>query len=837
MRIPANTYRLQLQKDFTFDDAAQVLPYLKRLGVDWIYLSPILKAEPGSNHGYDVVDHTKVDDERGGREAFARLAERAHEMGFGVLVDIVPNHVGVATPHINGWWWDVLTHGQASQYASFFDVDWAAGGGKLVIPVLGDESGEGLEVVGDQLHYYENRYPIAPGTTEGLDAEASDYALSVHERQNYRLVHWKLADTDLNYRRFFAVNTLAAIRVEDTTVFNASHVEIESWFQEGLADGLRIDHPDGLYDPSGYLEGLSALTGDAYLLVEKITEPGEQLPTEWRTAGTTGYDMLATIDRLFVDPAGEQALDAIDAELRAQTEMGEAPTWADLIHDTKRGIATGILGSETLRLARELGQANDDNTIDALSEILASFPVYRSYLPEGSSAPLMVAAGDAAARRPELEPTISALVKRLADPSEPAARRLQQTSGMVMAKGVEDTAFYRYTRLTSLTEVGADPSIFATDTAEFHRVQAERVGRWERAMTTLSTHDTKRGEDVRARISTIAEIPGEWAEALRGIRATPNGSTGDGPFDNLLWQAIVGAWPLSRERAHAYVEKASREAGNSTTWTAPDEAFEERMHAAVDAAFDDETVTELVTSFVARVNDAGRSNALAAKLVQVTSVGVPDVYQGTELWEDSLVDPDNRRLIDYDAHVATLDRLDALEPGTVPAVDDDGLAKLLVTQRALTLTRDRADLFTGYAPVTVSGPAAAHLVAFDRGGAITLATRLPIGLAARGGWEGTTVALPEGRWRDALSGRPIGSGEVTAAEILTALPVALLVRDEGDSGAGAGADASAGNARAAASEPAGFEHGADGSVEADVEHAPDHTPTDTFAQPDAEGTS
>jgi (1->4)-alpha-D-glucan 1-alpha-D-glucosylmutase len=757
--IPVSTYRLQIRSSLDLQYAAGLIDYLKALGADWVYLSPLLRAAEGSDHGYDVVDHSEIDPVRGGAEGLDALSAAARDAGLGVLVDIVPNHMGVATPAENGWWWDLLEKGRDSRYAEAFDVDWDFAP-KVRIPVLGgapSESGEptpGLSIVDGQLDYYGTRYPIRPGTEGGTPDE-------VHARQRYELVHWKRADGELNYRRFFAVNTLAAIRVEVPWVFDESHAEIGRWFRDRLIDGLRVDHPDGLLDPGAYLDDLARLTGSSYVLVEKILEGDEVLPAHWQAAGTTGYDALADIDRILVDPAGRAPLDALDADQR-----GERADWADMIHGTKRAIADGILHSEIQRLARLTPEIPD--AADGFAELAACFPVYRSYLPHGLEH-LEHAAADAARRRPDLTATIDALVAVLRDPSHLAAQRFQQTTGMVMAKGVEDTAFYRYTRLASLTEVGADPAEFAIDLEEFHRRQELRHGAFPASMTTMSTHDTKRGEDVRARIDVLSEVPDEWRSAVERLRTLA--PMGDGPFENLLWESIVGAWPASAERLHAYAEKASREAGTSTTWTEPDEAFESRMHSAIDRLFEPGELADALTAIVELVRMPGWSNSLSAKLIQLTAPGVPDVYQGSELWETSLVDPDNRRRVDFEERRAMLAEIDA---GALPDIDGSGAAKLLVTSRALRLRRDQPELFTRYVPLTVVGDAAEHLVAFDRGGAVTLATRLPVGLQRRGGWGDTTVLLPGRDTTDWITGSTYAGGELPVADLLARYPVALL---------------------------------------------------------------
>lgn len=773
---PRSTYRLQIRQSFPLGDAAALSDYLDALGVDWVYFSPLLTATEGSDHGYDVVDPGSVDPARGGRAGLETAARAFHDVGMGVLVDIVPNHVGVQQPEQNPWWWDLLAHGRESRYAEAFDIDWEAGGGKVRLPVLGeplaDAAASGaLRVEGGELRYYGHRYPLAPGSAEGADD-----VLAVHGRQHYELMDWRREAGDLNYRRFFGVSSLAAIRVEDPAVFDEAHAEVGRWFQEGLVDGLRVDHPDGLRAPEAYLERLAELTGDAYVLIEKILEPGEVLPQFFATDGTTGYDALAEIDRVLVDPAGERPLDELDAQLRASTGLPAAVPWEELIAGTKRSIADGILRSEVRRLARELEVADDAAAEDALAELLARFPVYRSYLP-AEAEQLAIAARAAHAHRPDLAAALDRMLPALRDPRHPAAQRFQQTSGMVMAKGVEDTAFYRATRLGTLTEVGADPSIFSLSIDEFHGAQARRQAMWPIAMTTLSTHDTKRGEDVRARLSVLAEIPERWAEVLHELRDAA--TSGHGPFDALLWQAIIGAWPASRERLHAYAEKAAREAGEATGWLAPVEAFEARMHALVDAAFDDAGAAALIAAFVSEIEGAGWSNSLSAKVLQLAGPGVPDVYQGSELWEQSLVDPDNRRPVDFAARRAILARIDA---GEQPLVDATGAAKLLVTSRTLRLRRDRPDLFTRYTPATVVGSARQHALAVDRGGALVVAARLPVGLARRAAatgspWGDTTLLRHAGPTVDAFTGR-VFRGAIRLEDLLDTYPVALLVPEE-----------------------------------------------------------
>ncbi|MGY1616827.1 malto-oligosyltrehalose synthase [Geodermatophilus sp. SYSU D00691] len=771
--VPSATYRLQVHAGFTLDDAAAVAGYLADLGVTHAYASPLLRSAEGSNHGYDTVDHAHVDEARGGQAGFDRFVEALHEHGLGLVLDLVPNHMGVADPAAAPWWWDVLQHGRDSAHAGAFDIDWEFGGGKVRIPVLGSpDDVDKLEVVGGtgegstdgELRYYDNRFPIAPGTGDGTPKE-------VHARQHYELVDWRRADDELNYRRFFAINTLAGLRVEDPAIFDATHELVLRFVGEGKVDGLRIDHPDGLADPKGYLERLADASGGRWTVVEKILEPGEELPESWATAGTTGYDALAEVDDVLVDPAGEAALTALDTEL-----AGRPVDYAQLVHDCKREVTDGMLGSEVARLQRVVGDlqgVDGEQVREALAELLASFPVYRSYLPDGREH-LDATVAAVRDRRPDLVTAVDALHPLLAQAGTEAATRFEQTSGPVMAKGVEDSAYYRWARFVALNEVGGDPARFGSTVEEFHEAQVRRQERRPASMTTLSTHDTKRSEDVRARLAVLAEIPTEWADTVRWLLSRH--PLADRSLAHLVWQNLVGAWPLSRERAHAYVEKAAREAGTSTTWTDPVQEFEEQLHALVDAAYDDEAVAARIHKFVERIAPFGRSNSLSQKLLQLTMPGVPDVYQGTELWDLSLVDPDNRRPVDYDRRRSLLAALDA---GQLPLLDDGGAAKLLVVSRTLRARRDDPGWFAGYEPVAASGTAADHVVAFDRGGAVTVATRLPVALAAAGGWGDTALQLPTGAWRDVLTGTRVVSAADGAplGEVLGRLPVALLARD------------------------------------------------------------
>lgn len=775
-----STYRFQLRGDrFTLRDATSLVPYLAELGVSHVYLSPILTASEGSTHGYDVTDPRTVSEALGGRAALEELVSEARSHGLGVVVDIVPNHLGVATAHENPFWWDVLKFGRASQYASYFDIDWA-GAERVALPVLGDDADvnelsvdrSGDEVV---LAYYDNRYPVDPSTDDG-----SDDAKALHDKQSYELVGWRSGR--IGYRRFFSVSDLAGLRQEDPAVFDATHAEVRSWFDDGLVDGVRVDHPDGLTAPAEYLSRLRGVVGpDSWLVIEKILTADEPLDVTLPVDGTTGYDALADLGGVFVDPTGESALTQLSLDTTG--DAGDA-SW---VHQAERAIkedtARTQLAPEVRRLvaaiARDTGLDFDhDLAMDAVTAVVARMPVYRSdYAPLAGMLPRLL--GDVAVDRPDLVPGLEILAAAVSTSGE-ASGRLQQVAGAVMAKSVEDCMFYRTSRLVSLQEVGGDPSRFGRSVAEFHLRLSERARLWPRAMTTLSTHDTKRGEDVRARIGILSQTPDLWRSCLADWEAeapSPNGPTG-----LFLWQNIIGTWPADgvvtdeyRERLHAYAEKAIREAGSFTGWNDVDEDFESAVHSWIDTVLDG-PVASSVTSFVSQIAPHAWTDALGQKLLHIAGPGIPDIYQGTELWEDSLVDPDNRRDVDYTTRRALLDT-----SGT-PALDATGAAKFHVTRAAARLRRERPSSFVGggYSPVFATGTAADHVVAFGRGPAaedydvLAIATRLSLGLVEPG-WGDTALELPDGTWTDVLTGRSV-SGTVAVGELLADLPVALLTR-------------------------------------------------------------
>ena len=770
MTAPASTYRVQLGPGLTFSGAAELIPYLRDLGVGAMYTSPVLAAVPGSTHGYDVVDPTRLNPGLGGDRGFADLACRLREAGLGLVIDIVPNHMGVALPAANPTWWDVLGLGRASPFARFYDIDWDRA--PIMVPVLADAAAVAdLAIIDGQLAYHDLRFPLAPGTEGGTPQQ-------VHERQHYRLTDWHRADSELNYRRFFEVTTLAAVRVEDPVVFRATHERVLRCVADGLVTGLRVDHPDGLADPGAYFRRLAAAAPSAWLVVEKILGANERLPALWPVAGTTGYDALRLVSGLFVDTGGEPAVTAFAAAECGPQDLRQ------MEHDAKQWVAEHILLAEVRRIARAArrclpaGQSEPGQIEPAVAELLASFSVYRSYLADDEADALQAAAAEASRRAPGLAAVIGPLARQMtADPGGELAERVQQTAAMVMAKGVEDTVFYRYNRFIALNEVGGDPGRFGVTPEEFHwRVGKVAAGDHPRSMTALSTHDTKRSEDVRARLAVLSELPDEFAAAVR--RWSARARLPEPTLNLLAWQSLVGAWPISQERLVRYLEKASREAKIATSWTEPNAEFDAAVAAWPKIVLTDGELAADVEAFVTQVRDAGWSNALGQKLVQLAMPGVPDLYQGSELWDLFLVDPDNRRPVDFDRRRDLLTRIDG---GWLPGLDDSGAAKLLIVTRALRLRRDRPELFGGsYEPLPAQGPAADHLFAFARGGGhlVAVATRLPVTLQRAGGWRGTTLPTGPGPWTDVLTGQPVPSGWVAAEDLLQRYPVALLVRGD-----------------------------------------------------------
>lgn len=791
---PTATYRLQLQPGFPFAAAERAVPYLADLGVSHLHLSPVLEAVPGSTHGYDVVDHSRVREELGGEEGLRALSRTAVAHGLGLVLDIVPNHMAVPTPErLNAPLWQVLRDGPGSPFARWFDIDWAAQGGKVLLPVLGGRLGDELgsltvDAAQGALRYHDHVFPLRPGT-EGLPLP------ELLAAQHYRLAWWRLARTDLNYRRFFTIAQLIGVRVEEPEVFEATHATVLRLLDEGVVHGLRIDHPDGLADPAGYLRRLAERGGGRWTVVEKILAGAERLPADWACAGTTGYDALRRIDGLFVDPAGAAELIVGYQEAgRAAPDLGGE--WAPTVRRAAYQVVTDELAAEVERLGRTAdricaaaGPALADHAPwalrAALRELLVRLPVYRPYAGSAVSAALVEAAAELARRaftvpaEAHAVDVVRDLALRRLEPGavseadgrerEDFAVRFAQTASALHAKAVEDTAFYRYVPLLSLNEVGGDPGCPGTSPAAFHDFCARLQRDWPGTSTALTTHDTKRSAEVRARTAVLAEMPDAWREVLAELTAQARVRAPDPQAEYLVWQTALGLGEADRERLTAAVLKAVREAKVHTSWTEQDSAYEEAVAAFV-AAGPCGPPGRALAAFHRAIDEHARVNSLGAALLHLTMPGVPDVYQDTEGAYAALVDPDNR-------HPARPrpDLLAELDTGRPPKGLDEEKRRL--TAVTLRLRRERPEWFgasAGYEPLAARGEAAEHCVAFCRAGrVVTAVTRLPYGLQRAGGWRGTRLELPPGRWRDVLTGRETG-GPVRLAELFDAGPVALL---------------------------------------------------------------
>lgn len=817
-RIPVSTYRLQLTSDFTFADAREVLPYLVALGVTDVYLSPILQAVPGSRHGYDVVDHTRVSADLGGRDGFEEFSVDAHEQGLHVIVDIVPNHMAVPTPvWLNHALWSVLKHGPESGFSRWFDIE---PDDQVLMPVLGARIGQVLARgelsvdhmvvptepdLGEQpvLRYFDHVFPVVEGT------ESLPLAVLL-ERQHYRLAHWKVGDEELNYRRFFDVDTLAGIRVERPEVFDATHELLLDLFEAGFIDGFRVDHPDGLADPRGYFRRLSERTGGAWIAAEKILDSDEHLPGDWAVAGTTGYDTSWRIHALQVNAGAAMPMGAVMQEV-----AGDSPSSLHtVVRDAKEQVIATSLAAEVRRVATlvwDICQGDlrlRDHTLRGILQCLRALVVemdrYRAYVVPGTPTPQASRDVVMAARAraldtlddPDLEDTLDVIIALvLGDEIGSAglstsdgrrsevAVRFQQLCGAVMAKGVEDTAFYRWTHLVSLTEVGGSPADFGMDPDSFHAFESILQTTWPATMTAGTTHDSKRSEDVRARLAALTDYPVEWAalvQQLRFVSAPHRPLRLDGRTENLLWQTLAATWsesdPMTVPRLREYLTKAVREQKSWTSWTAPDVEREDELMSLATLCLADPEVVALMDQWSALTAGAQRTCILVSKALQLTVPGVADVYQGSEVTRTSLVDPDNRRPVDFGALATMLDQVRAGQ------LDDLDAEKMRLTTAILHLRQREHWAFVSpeaaYTPLPTSS---GHAVAFSRGDStgprvVTVATRLPHQLAGIGGWVEQTVVLPEGQWVDIVSGRVVQGGPVRLAVLLANDPAVVLAR-------------------------------------------------------------
>jgi (1->4)-alpha-D-glucan 1-alpha-D-glucosylmutase len=953
-QIPTSTYRLQLNREFTFAQAEAIVPYLADLGISHCYVSPCLKARSGSLHGYDIVDHNQLNPEIGTPEDFDRFVAALHEHGMGLILDIVPNHMAVMGSD-NAWWLDVLENGQSSIYAGFFDIDWNPPTqdlqGKVLVPALGDHYGAVLETGEIQLvfrdgafllAYHDHIFPIDPreyprilarcgesmSSTLGdqntdflefqslvaafghlpsrneiepdrvternrdkeilkrrladLSARASEISDCIaaslktingrpddsasfeqlHElikAQAFRLANWRVAADDINYRRFFDTNDLAGICVENEAVFEASHRLILGLVAQGKVDGLRIDHPDGLYNPAEYFERLKksidAVSPDLskYVIIEKILTGAEQLPTDWKVCGTTGYDFANLVNGLFVDPANAARMERIYRNfLEDEIDLDDlAYRCRRLIIRTSLASELNVLANKLTRIALSRRRTCDftlNSVREALAEVASNFPVYRTYVsPTGAldrDVEYIRSAVAAAKLRTQTDASVLNFVEdvlstRVAEGQDANYRnavtifamKFQQFSSPVMAKGLEDTAFYRYNRLVSINEVGSDLHYFGTTAEQFHRVNQERARDWPHTMLTTSTHDSKRSEDVRTRIDALAEIPAEWRLRLREWKRMNrhfkrNVNSRPAPFPNdeyLLYQTLIGAWPLEpmtddedherfRARIEQYMLKAARESKRNTSWINRNEEYEKTLSSFIRALLTPSAKNRFLrdfTPFQQRITRIGLWSSLSQTLLKLTCPGVPDIYQGTDLWDFSLVDPDNRRAVDYDRRQNAFARIRqaASNPSALVASllenPDDGRAKLYLISKALCLRRHKEALFQqgAYRPLEVEGAKADHMVAFARSfgneSAIIAVPRLiaslqngpgsdapPIGDAT---WSGTRLVLGSDgnsrRYRNIFTGGVVEFEKqnklrgIDISKILQEFPVALLVAE------------------------------------------------------------
>ena len=723
MTPPRATYRMQFHKDFTFADAEALVPYLDRLGISHLYASPITVAAAGSTHGYDVIDPTRINPELGGEDAFRSLVAALQARGMGVVIDIVPNHMGVAGGG-NAWWNDVLAKGRDSEYARFFDIDWSR---RLVLPVLGDTlsatlANGDLAVEGDEIVAYgEHRFPIREGSDTG-DLRA------LLDHQHYRLASWRVANDELNWRRFFTVNDLAGIRIEDPAVFEATHALYFRLYDEGLIQGVRVDHVDGLTDPIGYCRKLRERLGpDAWIVIEKILGAGEGQPVGWGVDGTSGYDFMEQVAVLIHDPLGALPLEELWQDVSGRYQGFEAEEF-----EARQDLLAWQFSGQLDACVAAFAALNTDEAVTtamlrrAIERLLWVFPVYRTYGTGDAAAPQDAAIRGLVRERVSwlIPPGEAHVVDRIlawlagegpGDAAD-AVRRFQQLSAPIAAKAVEDTAFYRSGRLLSRNDVGFDANILGIGIDDFHALMAERARDVPRAMLTTATHDHKRGEDVRARLAVLSTMAEAWRTRVEAWEAIAWGWNHDvdGGDRYMLLQTIVGAWPDEgatpefAERVKAWQQKALREGKLRSSWEAPDEAYEAAAAALVDSYLADERFVAEVTAFVADLAPAAEANTLVQTLLRYTLPGVPDLYQGTELTDLSLVDPDNRRPVDYGSRAAMLD-------------DDGAPAKFRLITDLLALRRAEPALFADgdYVPVAVEG--SDRVLAFTRtGGGKTL---------------------------------------------------------------------------------------------------------------------
>ena len=903
MALPRATYRLQFHRGFTFRDALALVPYLASLGVSHIYASPLTEARPGSTHGYDIVDHNRLNPEIGTEDEFRALTAALHERGMGLILDIVPNHMGIGTD--NAWWVDVLEWGEASPYAHYFDINWYDGRpdlmGRVLLPVLGDQYGvilEAGEIVlrfdPDQgrfsFWYYEHRFPVSPLSygrilaaggpvlqeltaefvtardaanrareqatvakrhlaeaaadpeiAAAIDAAVKSWAgipgrrstfRPLHrllEAQAYRLAYWRVAADEINYRRFFNINDLAGVRVELPQLFAETHKMVFAMVERGDIDGLRIDHIDGLFDPAAYLAQLRRDFPSLYIVVEKILARYETLP-DWPIDGSTGYDFVNQLLELFIDAGAERAMTRVYQRL-----TGRSLDFDAVLLSAKRRIMEVNLASEMNVLARRFHRLSmsewrtRDFTFNAmlaaLRQVIGAFPVYRTYVAEGGMAAddrryLDWAIAQAKKQTRTADTSIFDFLHQVLSGEAPGnlhredalrtAMQFQQVTGPVMAKAAEDTAFYRYFRMLALNEVGGDPRRFGLSLSGFHHLMRERARTWPGAISTTATHDTKRGEDARIRLAMLSEMPREWGRLVarwlrfnRSRRTEVDGDTvPDRNVEYLFYQTLVGAWPPDlrpddveamqafAERVGAYMVKAVREGKEESSWSNPNAAYEAGLQRFVSAVLDASRPNAFLADFHAFIESIARLSAissLAQTAIKLTAPGMPDIYQGCELWDFSLVDPDNRTPPDWEQRRRLLPIVAQSEPGTLAGDWRDGREKLFLATRLLRLRQEYPSLFAEgeYLPLYGEGGRSDdHLCAFARRhDAITLVMAVPrlVHRLHHGGneadWGATALPLPQaGHWRNMLTDRGYDDCErLSATELFSGFPVAALL--------------------------------------------------------------
>lgn len=880
-RIPCATYRLQFNRDFTFQQAAGILDYLDELGISDLYASPLFEAGPQSSHGYDTCSFGSVNPHLGGEEDFKRLFDNLKKRGMGLLLDVVPNHMSATLS--NPWWLDVLENGSESAHAGFFDIDWHSSHpglrNKVLLPVLEDRYEKVLESGKLRLMhqggkffvaYYDRNFPVDtrtlppdaagnPSATlrrfNGTNGKRGQFDKldELIQQQHYQLAYWKAASTEINYRRFFDVTEMAAMKMELPEVFRETHRLIFTWLDSGTVTGLRIDHPDGLWDPEEYLQRIQRRASRTpYVVVEKILSGDESLPDDWPVEGTTGYDFVNRSNGLFINGSNVSVFDEMYREFIGCDEDFREIVYSSRMMVLEQSFA-GELNSLSCRLAGIASRTRSgrefafSELLGATAGIIASFPVYRTYITEKSSeasapdrAAIQKAVNEAQKRAAPrrgapvfefLERVLSLQIANELDEAETGSLRefvmkFQQLTAPSMAKGLEDTAFYRFNRFVSLNEVGGDPGRFGTTPGEFHQANSAAARQWPHTLLASSTHDTKRGEDVRARLNVLSEMPFEWRDAVahwsrlnaRNKTVVESAPAPDANDEYLLYQTLVGAYPPDadtpeglkefRARVAAFMLKAAKEAKVNTTWTEPDDAYENALRQFVDRVLADqgnEAFFEDLVRFARRLAFFGRINSLAQTLLKITSPGVPDFYQGSELWNLSLVDPDNRRPVDYSLRRELLAGLkqkfaqtNIAEPVSELLRDDRvGTVKLFLIWQALHFRKEHRELFDcgDYVPLPAVGEQQEHLCAFARiynsRTVVIIVPRLVFGLT--GGaesqpvgaevWRNTAVQLPQGSaalWRNVLTretvaaGKQDGSAMLQTSHALKSFPVAML---------------------------------------------------------------